>query len=82
MFISHTPLIYLVGLDHCADILDLMTPTQLLIAFLRASGHSDTEIAHTLDLDPTSIPRAMDRLAQRITEDLPELRLTLHGRPR
>lgn len=82
MFISHTPLAYLVGRDHCADILDLMTPIQLLIAFLRTSGHSDADIARILDLDPTTVTRAMDTLARRIGEELPELRVLLDGRPR
>jgi len=80
MFLSHPPLAYLVGRDHCAEILDLMTPTQLLIAFLRASGHSDAGIARTLGLSPTTITRAMDALAERIAEELPELRVALEGR--
>jgi hypothetical protein len=82
MSLCHIPLAYLVGRDHCTDILNLMTPTQLLIAFLRASGRSDREIGRSLGLDSTSITRAMERLALRIAEEIPELRVTLDGRAR
>jgi hypothetical protein len=77
---SRHPLDRLVEQDTFAEMLALLEPEELIIAFLRLEGLSDDQIAALLDVDRATVHRRTDQARQRIVEELPELAPQLRDR--
>jgi predicted DNA-binding protein (UPF0251 family) len=71
--ISSQPLDRLVEQDTFAEMLSLLEPEELVIAFLRLEALSDDQIAALLEIDRITVSRRMDLAGQRIVKALPEL---------
>ena len=74
------PLDELIMRETVSEILDLLTPAELVVAILRTDGLTDTEIADFLAVDPSAVHRRMDRAKRRIMEQLPEAAHLVRGR--
>ncbi len=78
--ISSEPLDRLVEQDTFAEMLSLLEPEELVIAFLRLEALSDDQIAALLEIDRITVSRRMDLARQRIVEAMPELATVLRDR--
>ncbi len=78
--ISSYPLDRLIEQDTFAEMLSLLEPEELVIAFLRLEALSDDQIAVLLEIDRITVSRRMDLARQRIVEALPELDVVLRDR--
>ena len=78
--ISPHSLDHLVEQDTFAEILALLEPEELVIAFLRLEGLSDDQIAALLDIDRATVCRRMEQALWRIVEAMPELAPVLRDR--
>jgi hypothetical protein len=76
------PLEGLIWKETFAEILDLLTPEEKVVAMLRVEGLSDGEIGRLLDVDRAAVGMKMIRVRRRITQRLPHLSLFLSGRRR
>jgi excisionase family DNA binding protein len=79
---SNEALERLVARETFAEMLDVLRPLELMIAFLRGQGRSDVEIGEMLDFDPSGVWRRMERTRARVIEEVPELRSDLSARRR
>lgn len=77
---SRHPLDRLIEQDTFAEMLALLEPEELIIAFLRLEGLSDDQIATLLDVDRATVHRRTDQARKRIVEELPELAPLLRDR--
>ena len=77
---SRHPLDRLIEQDTFAEMIALLEPEELIIAFLRLEGLSDDQIAALLDVDRATVHRRTDQACQRIVEELPELAPLLRDR--
>ncbi len=77
---SSEPLDRLVEQDTFAEMLSLLEPEELVIAFLRLEALSDDQIAALLEIDRITVSRRMDLARQRIVETMPELATVLRDR--
>jgi excisionase family DNA binding protein len=71
---------YLEAREACRRILDLLLPLDVIIAWLRATGSTDQEIADQLSLTKQSVWQRMENAKARIIAELPEYRQALAGR--
>jgi hypothetical protein len=78
--ISPHPLDRLVEQDTLVEMLALLEPEELLIAFLRLEALSDDQIGTLLDIDRRTVSRRMEQACQRIVEAMPELAPVLRDR--
>ena len=78
--LTHPALDRLVRHETLAHALSLMRPRELAVAALRADGLTDVQIAALLGITPKAVYARMMRARQRISADLPELRVVLDGR--
>jgi hypothetical protein len=82
------PLERLLRRETFAEILNQLTPEELIIGALRLEGLSDTQIAALLNMEPGTVSYRMIRAQDRIAAALPEAahllgrRRTLGKRPR
>lgn len=63
-----------------AEIVDLLTGAELLVAYLRAQGLDDKEIGAWLGCDPADVTRSMVQARRRIQREAPHLAEALGGR--
>lgn len=78
--ISPHPLDRLVEQETFGEILALLEPEELVIAFLRLEALSEDQIATFLDVDRATVERRMEIARQRIVEAMPELATVLRDR--
>jgi len=78
--IPSEPLDRLVEQDTFAEMLSLLEPEELVIAFLRLEALSDDQIAALLEIDRITVSRRMDLARQRVAEAMPELATVLRDR--
>jgi excisionase family DNA binding protein len=66
--------------DTVAEILAVLDPFDLLIAYLRARGLSDAQIGAELGITKQSVWERMNTARWRLLEAMPDLRVALEGR--
>ena len=77
-----TPLDSLIAQDTMRQILQCLTPQQLIIVWLRWQGLNDSEIAELLGVRRQLVHHRMTRARRTLIRRLPELRSTIEGRTR
>jgi DNA-directed RNA polymerase specialized sigma24 family protein len=76
------PLDYVIHRETYRRIIEGLTPLELMIAWLRVTGHTDGEIAEYLHMDRAAICMRMARAQQRLASQLPSAAYLLEGRQR
>jgi DNA-directed RNA polymerase specialized sigma24 family protein len=79
---DHDPLAEIIEAETYAEMLRLLTLTEMGVALLRAEGHSDAEIARQLGVSRSTVTRWMFRARRRIAPELPGAARWLKGRQR
>jgi DNA-directed RNA polymerase specialized sigma24 family protein len=79
---ANPPLERLVRSELVADILEALTPAELVVALLRAEGMSDGEIGQFLDIGQWVVRQRMIRARARIEQAVPGGARLLEGRRR
>jgi len=71
-----------VGREAVGEILEALTPCELVVALLRAEGMSDREIGEFLGIERGTVRRRMVRARMRIGRVVPGMAGALEGRRR
>ena len=70
------------GREAVAEILDALTPSELMVAILRAEGMADGEIAEFLGIELWVVRQRMIRARERLERAVPGIARMLEGRRR
>ena len=79
---STPPLEQLIGREAVAEILDALTPSELVVALLRAEGMTDYEIGEFLGIGRWAVSQRMMRARGRMERAVPGMARKLEGRRR
>jgi transcriptional regulator with XRE-family HTH domain len=80
--VTADPLQVLCRRETTRQILDLLEPIEIVIAWLRCLHYSDPQIAEVVGISRQAVQQRMDRARYRLVDALPELRYYLTGRTR
>lgn len=76
------PLDRLVARERVAEILEALTPAELVVALLRAEGMSDEEVGAFLGVGGAVVRQRMIRARRRIRREVPGAARMMEGRRR
>ena len=79
---ANPPLDRLVARERVAQILDALTPAELVVALLRAEGLTDEQIGGFLGVECTVVRQRMKRARRRIGRHVPGAAGLIEGRRR
>ena len=79
---DNPPLERLVAGERVAEILEALTPAELVVALLRAEGMSDGEIGEFLGIERWVVRQRMSRARARIARAVPGSAQMIEGRRR